>query len=190
MNHNCDNYAYLGQSNEPTGFTNNWLESRHSKHLFAQKYSDYKLYEEPDGRENLSYRNILGHMYPRSVLSDMYFSGKNLKHLKKIICDTVREKSGGAYNITPEAQSDNNILTIMRYMYIEHAKHWEHSYKEQIAELNLKVLMDVVPRIMEKIAQDLSYRRDHSNQHLTMDRPQHMSIAGTKSNRSVTSLFI
>jgi hypothetical protein len=75
-------------------------------------------------------------------------------------------------------------------MFIEHAKHWEHSYKEQIAELNLKVLMDVVPRIMEKIAQDLAYRRDHSNQHLTMDRPQHMSVAGTKSNRSVTSLFI
>lgn len=186
----CDNYAYLGQNNDPTGFTNNWLEARSNTKLFSQKYSDYQLYEEPKGRENTSYRSILGNMFTRSVLSDMYFSDKNLRHVKKILCETIRQQSGGAYNITPESQSDNNVLTVMRYMYIEHAKHWEHSYVEQIAELNLKVLTDMVPRMMAKISQELSYQRDHSHQHYTVPRAENVSSAGTRSNRSVSSFFI
>lgn len=204
MNGICDNYTYLNQSPDSTGFTNNWLEARHSNKLFTQRYSDYKLYDEPIGRENTSYRNILGNLFTRNAFTDLYFSSNNLQFVKKTMCDMVYKKTG--YIITPEAQNDNNVLTIMRYMYIEHAKHlepptdrtlspkeiqyWRQVYNEQIAELNLKTLIDMVPRVIEKIQQELSYQRDQGNQPMTMDHPVSVSSAGTRANRSVSSFFV
>ena len=190
MNTHYDSYAYLGQSPDPTGFTNNWLEARHSNQLFQKRYSDYPLYEEQPLTDNTSYSHILGNMFTKSVLSDLFFSGKNVKHLKKLICDSVYQQSHNNYKIDPEAQSTHNVLSVMRYMFIEHAKHWDHSYKEQIAELNLKVIMDIVPRVMSTIQQELSYQRDHGSQHMTMDRPLYVSSAGTRTNRSVSSVFV
>ena len=120
----------------------------------------------------------------------MFFSHKNIQHVKKLICHKVYQQSGGKYQLTPEAQSDNAILTVMRSIYLEHAKHLPNKFLEQVAELNYLVLIDMVPRVMNAVQLELSYRRDHSQQPLPLDRPQCVSSAGTKSNRSITSTFI
>jgi hypothetical protein len=192
-----DNFAYINANNEPSGFTNNWLESRDNVHLFDQNYGDFALYDEHrsgsnvyTGVDNTSHRDILKAMVERSPVSDMYFSHDNMKHLKKVICDTVYQRSGGKYQITPEAQSDNDLLTIMRYMYLEHAKHLPEQIKEQVSELNYQVIIDLVPRVISNAQQHLSYIRDHSQQPLVMDRAQSVSSAGTRSNNAVTTKFI
>ena len=191
------NYGSVNSNNNPSGFTNNWLESRSHTHLFDQKYGDFALYEEHrtgndvySNQYNNTYRDILKTLVTRSPVSDMFFSHVNMKHLKKLICKRVYQESGGKYKLSEEAQSDNDLLTVMRSIYLDHAKHLPDQIKEQVAELNYHVMIDLVPRVMKNAQQHLSYIRDHSQQPLLMDRPQYVSPAGTKSNRSITTTFI
>jgi hypothetical protein len=193
------NFAYLGQPMNPTGFTNNWLAERNSIHLFSQNYRDFPLYEEyrrGDGSNaydtlyDNSYRDILKTQVERTPLSDAYFGMDNIRHLKKVICDTIYKQSGGLYKITPEAQSSNELLTVMRSIFLNNAKNFPERIKEQVAELNYLVVLDLVPRVISNIQQGLSYMRDQSQQHLTMDRPMWVSSTGTRTNRSVTTTFI
>jgi hypothetical protein len=197
-----DNYAYIGADNNPTGFTNNWLESRKATHFFDQAYSDFALYEEHrkpvgpgvhgnyDTPYNNSYRDIIKNVVERNPVSDMFFSHKNTKHLKMLICRSIYQQSGGKYNLKPEAQSDNELLLVMRSIYLNHARHLPDKIREQVAELNFQVMIDMVPRAISNAQQQLSYIRDSTQQPLSMDRPQYMASAGTRSNRSVTTTFI
>ena len=181
------NYAYLGANNNPTGFTNNWLEARSHSHFFDQTYQDYKLYEDhPRG----DYRDVVRTMVESNPVSDMFFSRINIQHLKKIICRSIYQQSGGKYNPSPEAQSDNDLLLVMRSIYLEHAKHLPEGVKDQVAELNYMVLLDMVPRAISNAQYQLSYIRDSSHRPLHMDRPLFVSSAGTRTNRSITSTFI
>lgn len=191
------NYGSVNSNNNPSGFTNNWLESRSNTHLFDQKYGDFALYEEHrkgndvySNQYNNTYRDILKTQVVRSPVSDMFFSHVNMKHLKKLICKRVYQESGGKYKLSEEAQSDNDLLTVMRSIYLDHAKHLPDQIKEQVAELNYHVMIDLVPRVIKNAQQHLSYIRDHTQQPLPMDRPQYVSPAGTKSNRSITTTFI
>jgi hypothetical protein len=179
-------YAHLGEDHNPTGFTNNWLESRKNVHLFDQNYKDFALYNEHQAPAavNNTYRDILKTVVERDAVSDMFFSHKNLQFLKHFICDNIYKKSGGLYRITPEAQSDNSLLEVMRSIYLEYSKHLPDQIKEQVAELNYLVATDMIPRTISSIQLNLAYQRDQSQQPLPMDRPQYVSSTGTKSNKS------
>lgn len=197
-----DNYAYIGADNNPTGFTNNWLEARKPTHYFDQTYTDFAFYEEHrqpaggavhgnyDTPYNNSYRDIVKTMVERSPVSDKFFSHRNMKHLKMLICRSIYQQSGGKYNPAPEAQSDNELLLVMRSIYLNNARHLPDKINEQVAELNFQVIIDMVPRAISNAQQQLAFIRDSTQQPLPMDRPQCLSSAGTRSNRSVTTTFI
>lgn len=198
--YNEDNFAYVGADNNPTGFTNNWLEARKSIHFYDQQYADFPLYEEHrkpigptvhgnyDTPYNNSYRDIIKTI-ERSPVSDMFFSHANIKNLKRLLCRSVYQRSGGKYNPSPEAQSDNELLTVMASIYGTHARHLPDRVPEQVAELNYQIIIDMVPRMISLAQQELSKIRDSTQQPLPMDRPQYLSSAGTRSNRSVTTTF-
>ncbi len=194
---NPDRFAYLGEDHNPTGFTNNFLESRSNTHLFEESYNDFPTYTEHragsnvySGVDNNSYRDVLKATLERDTVSDMFFSHKNMQFLKTFVCNAVYKQSGGLYKITPEAQSDNALIDIMTPIYEAHGKHLPDRFLEQVAELNYQVVLLLVPRTLSNIQQNLSYQRDQSQQPLPMDRPQYMSQSGTKSNHSETSRFI
>jgi hypothetical protein len=199
---NNDNYAYIGADTNPSGYTNTILEARKATHYFDQQYADFAIYEEHrkpigptvrgnyDTPYNNSYRDIIKTKIERNPVSDMFFSHRNLKHLKYLICRSIYQQSGGVYNPSPEAQSDNELLVVMRSMYLGHARHLPDKISEQVAELNFQIMIDMVPRAISSAQQQLSFIRDSTQQPLPMDRPQHMSSAGTRSNRSVTTTFI
>ena len=192
-----NNFAYVGDNNNHTGFTNNWLESRKNTHFFEQNYNDFALYDEHRGGANVysgvinnSYRDVLKTVTERDTVSDMYFSQRNIQHLKKLICDTITKQSGGKYRLTPEAQSDSALLEVMSDVYQGNAKHLPDKFSEQVSELNYQIVLYMVPKVMNAVQLNLAYQRDHSQQPLFLDRPQNLSSAGTKSNKSVTSRFI
>jgi hypothetical protein len=195
-------YSYLGADTNPTGFTNNWLESRKATHYFDHAYADFALYEEHrappaqgvngnyDTPYNDSYRDIVKTMVERTPLSDMFFSHENMKHLKVIICRSIYQQSGGKYNPSPEAQSDNELLLVMRSIFLNHSRHLPDRLREQVAELNFLVMNDMVPRAISNAQLQLSYIRDSTQQPLAMDVPRNVSSAGTRSNQSVTTKFV
>lgn len=187
---NKADYANVNDPNATSSFTNNFLTERHADKLFSEKYNDFPLYEEPKNGFNNTYRDILKTTVERGPVSDIFFSDLNLKHLKRLMCKLVYERSGNLYQIDPDSQSDNEMLTIMRAYYLQNSKNLPNNIKEQVAELNLKVILDVVPRVLSKVKFELSYQRDHGSLPLPLPGPQNVSNAGTRSNRSVTDLFI
>ena len=172
---------------EPSGFTNNWLNSRHNDKLFSVHYPDYKLYKE-DTSDNTNYKTILGTIQERSQLNDTFFGKNNMNHLKNLLADQVYKKSG--YSISAHAQSDNELLIIMRSIFLQYARHLPDDITGQVAELNLKVLLDVVPRIISKIKMELTYQRDNGSQPLPIQLPVNVSNAGSKTGRSFDSFII
>jgi len=61
----------------------------------------------------------------------------------------VKNRKG--YDISAQSQSDNELLIIMRSMFLQHAKHLPESIDKQLSELNMKVLMDIIPRVESNI---------------------------------------
>lgn len=182
-------YAPAFHDNNPSGFSNNWLEARKSTHFFDQNYSDYALYEN-NGRPNNSYRDILKAQVARSPLSDAYFSNDNIQHMKHLICQDVLNRSNGQYRLTAEAQSDDALLLVMRSIFLDNCRNLPENIPGQIAELNLMVLNDMVPRVLSNVRQKLSFIRDHSQRPLTMDRPAYVGSAGTRSLDMTSKSFI
>jgi hypothetical protein len=173
------NHAFIDSYSNPTGFTNNWLESRRSEHFFDQRYSDFPLYQETnvDAR---GYATILKGTIARSQLSDAFFSEKNVMILKKALAQTIEKSSG--FKISPEAQSTTELILVMRSIYLSDARHLPENISGQIQDLNSAILREIVPKVISKIQLTLTYRRDKSHQPLPMDRPLYMSSSGTKSN--------
>lgn len=187
MNNPCQNYAYLNQD-APTGFTNNWLAERHSDKLFSTRYADFPLYDQDNSQGDSTYRDILKTIQVRTPVSDFFFSIRNVNHIKYLLAKLIRDRHG--YSISPEAQSTNEILIVMRSIFLQNALHLPDKIKEQVAQLNFDVINDIFPRMVSKIQMQLTYQRDQGSQPLPMERAVNVSSAGTRSNRSVSDLFI
>lgn len=190
MAENNANYANINDSNSNSSFTWNVLSERHADKLFSERYNDFPLYDENKQAPNNTYRDILKPILERNPVSDAFFSDINLKHLKYLTCKLVYQRSGNLYRLDPASQSDNELLIIMRAYYLQNSKNLPNNIKEQVAELNLKIILDVVPRVLSRVKQELAYQRDQGSMPLPLPVPQNVSNAGTKSNRSVTDLFI
>lgn len=184
-----EKYAFLDRVEE-RGFTNHFLESRHSNRLFTQSYRDFDLTENPGSatHDNTNYRDILKTIQQRTPVSDFFFGQKNLDHLQQLIIRLIYERSNGLYKIS--RQSDNELLIVMRSIYLQYAKHLPEDVRGQVCELNRQVILDVVPKIMSNVQLYMAYMRDQGSNIRPIDRPQFESSAGTRTNRSVTSLFI
>jgi hypothetical protein len=188
-----DNFAYLGENHNPTGFTNNWLEARDNNKLFTQNYMDFPLSGQQTPNDETGaglYRDILKNQVARTPLSDAFFSMRNIEHLKHFICEQVFKASGNLYRLSPQSQSTNELATVMRSIFTQHAEYLVHDINGQVARLNYQVVSWLIPRVMSNVQQHLTYQRDQSQQVLPMDRPVNVSSAGTRSNRSVTTTFI
>jgi len=189
---NDGNFSYLGEEQRQTGFTNHFLESRDQRHFFDKVYKDFDLYEKgPTGNMNVE-RDLLKGFQEAEPVSIMFFGERNVDHLKKLICHMVAKQSNGLYRISPESQSRSDLLIIMRSIYLNNAKQLPDNIPGQVGELNYAVALDLVPRVLKNVQQQLSYIRDQSSQPLTMERPASLSSAGTRSQRnpSVSRTFI
>ena len=181
------NYSYLGESTHNSTYPNSFLTERDNPNLFTQKYKDYTMIQENPETNNIA-DDILKNILEKTPLSEAFFSKKNLDHLQCLIIRLVKERSDGKWLIS--RQSDNELLTVMRSLFLQYAQHLPFDLKGQLVELNRQVIIDVVPRVLTKIEQHLGYIRDQGSTINPLPRGEFASSAGTKQNRSITSLFI
>lgn len=180
-------FAWLGQNTTNSGYTNKWLESRHHNRFFDVRYKDYKLIEEDASCNNIA-NDIVKNIHETNPLAQTFFSKLNIDHLQELIIKVIYERSGGKWQIS--RQSDNELLTVMRSIYLQKAEHVPNRVIEEVAELNKQVLIDVVPRIATKIEQHLGYQRDAGSTYDPFTRGEIASQAGTRTTYGFSSLFI
>lgn len=123
----------------------------------------------------------------RSPLSDTFFSDVNMKRIQDQLRYRVWTASGGKYQIGD--QSTTELMVIMRAIFLQNGKFLDYQIPEQIKELNRLVVDFALPKIMTEIEQYVSYLKNMEYLPQPMPLPINVSSAGTKTVRSVASLF-
>ena len=128
---------------------------------------------------NTNYQNVLTGNFERSRLSDAYFSKQNIQIIQNGIRKGVYDKS--QQKILIDNQPEDQIVTVMRSMYLQHSKNLEINIAQQIEELNAHVLQYCINNIFNEAVAYLKYKEDASTMHRPMQRP----IYSNKTNKTL-----
>jgi len=142
-------------------------------------FQTYKMTPEAPKNVNLENDAIKG-VFSSTPLSKLFFSRFNINLLQEGLKSMVFKKSCGKYVIGN--QSEDELSMIMRAIFLEHGNHRGFDEKKQVLELNSKVLLYSVPRIISSIEQYYMYLKDISEGPSYWDRSgEATSIKGERS---------
>lgn len=112
-------------------------------------------------------------------LNTAYFSPANVSIVQNKIRRDVYDRSGGEFLI--DEQSVDELLIVMRAMYLQYSKNLPDHIPEQIAELNAIVADWCVPKILAECSMHQTYLRDIQNLPVPIAHPVLLTRAGSKS---------
>ena len=149
--------------------------------------SPFQLFDEKNNiKENAnvdSTKNIISD----TPLSKVYFSEDNIDLIQDELKQAVYNKTDNKYVI--DRQSDTELLIVMRSIFLQNSNNLPYDIKNQIIQLNKLVLDYCIPNVVSGILSYNGYLRDIANPIMPMENPQNVSSAGTKTLKSVSSLF-
>ena len=135
----------------------------------------YQLYE--NEKNPYQFDNSLKSIQSDNVLNKTFFSQKNIDMIQNAIINEVVQKTG--YKIG--RQSELQLQIIMRSLFLQFARNDPCNIKQQIIELDRKVIDYSVDRIIVEISQYLEYKNTINKMPVPMSHPQNLSNAGEKS---------
>lgn len=91
-------------------------------------------------------------------LSKYFFSDANINLINKQLILKVYKKSGNKYKIP--FQNKDDLLVVMRYVWIQDSKNLDFNIKEQITTLNCRVVGEIYPNVVTNIEQYINYLKD------------------------------
>lgn len=91
-------------------------------------------------------------------LEDIFFSDENIELINKQIVLSLWKKTNKQYKIG--FQDKHKLIIVMRYIFIENAKHLPYDIKGQIRELNCNLVGEILPFLITNFEQKLGYLRD------------------------------
>jgi len=121
---------------------------------------------------------IRGNVTPNQ-LNQAFFSPANVQIVQNKLRRDVYDRSGGEFLI--DDQSAEELLTIMRAMYLQYGKNQPTRIREQIEELNQIVADWAVPKIVAECSMHKTYLHDIQNLPVPLAQPVHLTQKGTKS---------
>ena len=135
----------------------------------------FELYENNNVINNKS--NHMTANFCKTSLSDLYFCQSNIDLVQDVIIKGVYKMSNG---VKIGKQSEDELLIVMRSIFLQHCKHQPNNIQQQITELNNLVLDYCIPNINSNIKQYKGYIHDITKQQDIMDMPQSVNIKGEK----------
>lgn len=137
--------------------------------------------------EKLNYENIKSYastvlkgIQEVSPLSFYFFSLKNIQNIQNLLRKRIYEASGDKKYII-DNQDEDELLIIMRSIYLEYAMNQCQNIAHQIKCLNEKLVEMILPQVYSAVDLYHQYLKDSFQPYNTMDRPRFESMAGTKS---------
>ena len=120
-------------------------------------------------------------------LSTTFFSEENMDLINKQLILSVYKKTNGQYKIAN--QSKQSLEIVMRYVFLEHARHLPYDIAGQIRELNCRVVGEILPGIITLITQRVEYLKTINEPRQLVELPKNVN-GGTRQNLpSVTTTF-
>ena len=125
--------------------------------------------------------------YQGFILEDLFFSESNIEIVQKQLVLSVYKTTNRKYLIP--FQNYKSILTVMKFIFNDQAKHLPFNITEQIKELNLKVIQELTPMIIKNIDSKLKYLDDINSPPPVNDLPLNVNSAGNKTLPSISYTF-
>ena len=120
-------------------------------------------------------------------LENTFFSDENIALINKQLILAIFKKTNGSYKISN--QTTESLTIVMRYVFLEHARHLPYNILEQIRELNLRVVNEVVPIVITQITQRTEYLKTIAEPRSVLPLPINVH-GGTRQNLpSVTTTY-
>ena len=152
-----------------------------------QEYRLHDLYTESQSRpaydmsENCrtgdSYsRDMLSCHHTTSAISDTFFSKPNIQIVQNAVRAQVFEKT----KATISEQDKTQVLLVMRNIYFRFCKHLPHNVKDQINDMNKRVVAYLVPLILSEMKQYTTYVQDSFSTLRPQNYPEQTQSAGQR----------
>jgi hypothetical protein len=110
-------------------------------------------------------------------LETVFFSDENIKLINKQLILTVYSISNKEFKIME--QSKDNLIIVMRYVFIEYARHLPNNITKQIMTLNGKVINEILPMIITNINQKLNYLKEINTPRNLLPLPENVTKSKT-----------
>lgn len=163
-------------------------QERQFPSIVKQPVKGYNLYEERSVEK--THDDLLKNMSEKTLTTKIFFSQKNVETLHNLIRYFVYDQTGQIIS----RQTDDDLLIIMRAMYLQYSTNPISCKKEDIDRnidrLNLFVLRQAVPGIISEIKQYKAYLVQSSQIPAPIPRAINVSNAGTRELRATTDIFI
>jgi hypothetical protein len=131
--------------------------------------------------------NSISQSLTNTQLSLNFFSKENINKIQNLIRKTVYYRSNYTHIIS--AQNEQELLIIMRSMYLQYGKNLDYDIDKQTNVLNNMTIDWAVINILSNIDQYISYKKTCSTLPMPLERAQLSSQKGTKS-LEITKAFI
>lgn len=120
-------------------------------------------------------------------LESLYFCNQNIDIIQKLLITSVFKNSKGKYRIP--FQKKENIIVVMKYIFNFYARNLGFNIKEQIKNLNDKVVKELTSSIIIELEHHDKYLQDIEKRPPLLDRGVNVSSKGNKTLPSVTKTF-
>ena len=125
--------------------------------------------------------------YQGFILEDLFFSESNIEIVQKQLVLSIYKNTNRKYLIP--FQNYKSILTVMKFIFNDQAKHLPYDITIQIKELNTKVVQELTPMIIKNIDSKLKYLDDINSPPPVNDLPINVNSAGNKTLPSISYTF-
>ena len=119
-------------------------------------------------------------IHVENKVSSLFFSRHNIDTLQSAIRYSVYKRSQNKHII--DNQSENDLMVVMRSIYLQYSKNLPYDIIEQVKRLNSMVLDYCVPNILREVNQYHNYTNDISSLPIPLEHAKNMSSKGTKIN--------
>jgi len=138
----------------------------------------FQLFEDLNVNNDSKFNKLTG-TFSGNKLSELYFSQENLDYIQTQIIARVYEKTLKRHVIG--RQSDDELIIVMRSIYLQYGKNNNSDLDVQINILNELVLDYCVDNVYSNLIQHFEYINDITKDQPVLDMPQTTHIKGTKS---------
>jgi len=120
----------------------------------------FSMYDKIPAHQCSGFRNPTEGLWDSTVLSQAFFSSKNIKNIQDGIRYGVYKRSNAQYMIGP--QDCDALKVVMRSVFLQNAVNRETNVPEQIAQLNQLVLNYCIPQVYSEAQGYMQYLTDAS----------------------------
>jgi hypothetical protein len=123
-----------------------------------------------------SHSNLFNFQVSKTKTSDIFFSSRNIDILQAEIVKKILELTQRRIN----RQSDEELIMVMRSIYLQYAVNLDNNYLEEVRILNAKVLDYCIPNIVSNLSQYIHYLNEVGKVPIPLQHAEYMSTSGMR----------